>query len=538
LLVVAVGAWPSLLLAQTAINGAPTSPMTVVANPQAPGGLVETPEVRQKVDSLIADVVGPEVEINVDPRRSKLIRTKLPVTRFSVTNPGNLEVVQFSPNEFELIGLDEGQTTLTLWFADANQNPQVLRYLVNVARDEAVEQRVDVAYGELQDRINEMFPNSMVQLIPIADKLIVRGQARDSKEASEILTIIRGEATDQAGNLLGPGGVISAGTAASPYPGANDLPSTQVVSLLNVPGEMQVMLKVRIAELSRTALREISADVTAIAGDFTFSSLLGIDGAVSAVLDSDDVDLTLSALSSNTYSKILAEPNLVTISGHPANFIAGGEFAVPTVVGVDGVGAVTTSFRGFGTQLAFIPTVIDKDRIRLQVSPSFSSINDDNSVDGIPGLDSRAVNTTVDLREGQWLAIAGLIEDQQAGSKSRVPFLGDIPIIDTMFSHKRSTRDETELIILVGPELVHPLGPEDCPLILPGMEVTEPSDCQFFFGGRYEGVTGCDHRSTIWPLQQRKIEEARHQAWRDARQQTRYQDCESTYLHGQHGFSR
>ena len=519
-------------------NAAPGNAVSLVATGEDRDTFVESPEGRKKVEALIADILDPEVVIDIDPRRSKLIRTRLPVTRFSVTNPENLEIVQFSPTEFELIGGDEGETTLTLWFGAPNQESQVLRYLVRVGRDDAVEQRVGIEYGELQDRINEMFPNSMVQLIPIADKLIVRGQARDAEEATQILAIIRGEATDQSGGLLGPGSIVSTGTAASPRPGANDLPSTQVINMLDVQGEMLVMLKVRIAELSRSALREIGADITAIAGDFTFSSVLGVNGAFSAILDAEDVELTLTALSSNSYSKILAEPNLVTLSGHPANFIAGGEFAVPTVVGVDGVGAVTTNFRRFGTQLWFLPTVIDKDRIRLQVSPSFSSINSDNTVDGIPGLDSRAVNTTVDLREGQWLAIAGLLQDQQSGSKLRVPFLGDIPLIDTIFSRKKSTRDETELIILVGPELVHPLDAKDNPLILPGMEVTEPTDCQFFFKGKYEGTPGCDYRSTVAPLQKQRFHEARHQAWRDSRQQSRYQECETQYVHGPHGFSR
>src|SRR5262249_25463264 len=157
------------------------------------------------------------------------------------------------------------------------------------------------------------------------------------------------------------------------------------------------MLKVRIAELSRTALREMGSTFLASSpnGDFSFASTLGITGAASAVLNSTDVFLAIQALSTNAYSKILAEPNLVTLSGQPAYFIAGGEFAVPTVVGVQGAAAATTNFRGFGTQLAFTPTILDKDRIRLRVAPSFSTLNTDNSVNGIPGLNSRALITTV-----------------------------------------------------------------------------------------------------------------------------------------------
>ena len=274
-----------------------------------------------------------------------------------------------------------------------------------------------------------MFPNSIVQLIPIADKLIVRGQARDAEEATRIMTIIRGQATDQTGAQLGPGSRLAQGPAALPYPGAEDVAAGEVINMLSVPGEQQVMLKVRVAELTRTAVRRMGADFAAFAGDFSFTSLLGLGGtgAFSAVLDTDEIFLALQALSSNGYSKILAEPNLVTLSGQPASFIAGGEFAVPVVVGVEGAAAATTNFRGFGTQLTFVPTVLDKDRIRLFVAPSVSALNRENTVDGIPGLDSRAVSTTVDLREGQWLAIAGLIQDQQAGQNTRVPLAGDIP---------------------------------------------------------------------------------------------------------------
>jgi pilus assembly protein CpaC len=207
---------------------------------------------------------------------------------------------------------------------------------------------------------------------------------------------------------------------------------------------------------------------------------------------------------------------------------------VPTVVGVDGVAAASTTFRGFGTQVFFLPTVLDKDRIRLQVTPSLSSLNEDNAVDGIPGLNTRAVFTTVDLREGQWLAIAGLLQDQQDGSKARLPFLGDIPYVDTVFSRKSLKREESELLILVSPELIHPLEADEAPLVLPGMEVTEPTDWGFFFAGRYEGRPDCDHRSTVWPVMKRQAVDARH----EAKAQARYQRCESHYIHGAQGFSQ
>ncbi|MCA9246124.1 MAG: pilus assembly protein N-terminal domain-containing protein [Planctomycetales bacterium] len=503
-----------------------------------------TPDVEAKVESLISEVTEPEVSLQLDPRRSKLVRTKQPVSRFSVTDPQIVDIVQYSPTEFELIGGQSGETSLTLWFGEDPQNRNVLRYLVQVSRDRRIEDRRKVEYGELQAMVNEMFPNSVVNLVPIADKLFVRGQARDSAEAAQIMALIRGESTNQLGGLVGTGSfgnALGSGTAAAPFPGASDLPTSHVISLLEVPGEMQVMLRVRIAELTRSALRQMGADLQINEGDFSLSSVFGGGGAFNAILTTEELEVTLDALSSNGYSKILAEPNLVTLSGRPASFIAGGEFAVPTVVGVEGAAAATTSFRGFGTQVSFTPTIIDKDRIRLTVAPSFSTLNSDNSVNGIPGLNSRSVNTTVDLREGQWLAIAGLLQDQQAGNKARVPFVGDIPILETVFSRRETKREETELIVLVSPELVHPMECEETPLILPGMEVTEPDDHNFFLMGRYEGDPDCHHRSTVWPIYREAMQYGRHDAKevrRDVKQQVKYQRSEQRYVHGKHGFSR
>ncbi len=483
-------------------------------------------------DALIAGIIDTGKAMRIDPRFSRLLKTKRPVTRVSVTNPAIVEIVQFSPTEFELIGGRTGTTTLTFWIAGEDDEPEILRYLVEVAPDEAVEERREVEYGVLERKINELFPNSRVQLIPVADKLIVRGQARDAEEAAQILAIVRGgdSADDGTGRRAG----VHGDAAATPFVGANDLPASNVINMLHVPGEMQVLLRVRVAELNRTALRNMGAELQIQAGDFTFESLFGIGGTVSAVLETSHVRLMLETFSANSYSKVLAEPNLVTLSGNSASFHAGGEFAVPTVVGVEGAAAVATSFRSFGTQLVFTPTVLDKDRIRLQVSPSISSVNADNAVDGIPGLDTRSVSTTVDLRAGQWLAIAGLLQDQQAGSDSRMPFVGNVPVLSTLFSRRSVRREESELIVLVSPELVHPLDAAEAPRILPGMEVMEPGDAAFFLGGRTEGRPDCSHRSTVWPNVQREILSSH----RSTRRGISYQQTESYFLQGDHGFSR
>lgn len=491
-------------------------------------------QTQAKIDSLIADVQEPEITMQIDPRRSKLVRSKKPVTRFSITDPDVLDIVQYTPTEFELIGRSAGETTMTIWFGD-----EALRYVVQVGANQAQEELQSVIYGNLERKINEMFPNSAIQLIPFAEKLIVRGQAANSAEASQILAILSQNRVNQRGQIMGPYSNIDLGTAAKPIPGEEDIEASNIISLLDVPGEKQIMLKVRVAELTRTAARSMGANFSVNRGDFALNSALGLTNPVfSAILSTDDVTLAFQASAATGYSKILAEPNLITLNGMPASFISGGEFAVPTTVGVDGVRAATTGFRGFGTQLSFTPTLIDKDRIRLTVSPSFTTINSSVEVQGIPGLSSRAANTTVDLREGQWLAIAGLIQDEQAGSKLKVPGIGDVPILDAVFSRKQTSREETELIILVSPELVHPMEYEEVPLCLPGMEVNDPGDWQFFLFGYVEGGPHCEHRSTVYPLYRQRVIEQTVRAYRDAKATRRFQCSERRYVYGNHGFSR
>jgi len=522
-------------------------------------------EARSRERTLIAEVRETELNLEIEPRSSKIIRTKKPVARTSITNPGVLEVTQFSPTELELIGLGAGETSLTLWFGgpDGGSDRDMLRYQVRVAANDAFEDRRKLEYAALERKVNELFPNSFVHLFAVGSKVIVRGQARDSREAGDIMQLVLTGTGELTGNVVnragdyGPGygygygygagygagygpGYWGGGYGGRGYGGVRGWGAgpggygINVVNMLEVPGEKLVMLKVRVAELSRSALRDAGSKVNLQLGDFTLNTNLGgLGGAVSAVLDTKDLQLTLEALSSNGYSKILAEPNLVTLSGCPANFVCGGSFAVPTVVGVQGVGAVSTTFQNFGTQITFTPTVLDKDRIRLQVTPIVSSPDKGLSVNGIPGLTARSVDTTVDLREGQWLAIAGLIQDQQEGSKVRVPGLGDIPYVDLIFSNRHVKRDETELLVLVSPELVHPLEPEEAPLVLPGMEVTEPSDWAFFLAGDWEGRPNRDYRSTVAPVAARQAIEGRRAAMRSPG----YQATESRYIQGPHGFS-
>ena len=279
--------------------------------------------------------------------------------------------------------------------------------------------------------------------------------------------------------------------------------------MLRVPGAQQVALRVKIAELNRSAARGFGVNVDAeinlsdTAAMFIESMLNAASGAGPSLLsqvDGDDITFGLRWLEQEGVARLLSEPTLVTMSGRPATFVAGGEFAVPTIVGAGGISAVTTEFRAFGAIISFLPIVIDKDRIRLEVSPEFSQINTDLNVGDNLGLNVRAVTTTVEMREGQTLAIAGLLDETMTGTK-----VGELPLLSHILGNRDTSRNETELIILVTPELIHPMEPEEVPP-LPGFDITEPNNTEFFLHGHLEGIPTREYRSTLWPRLRRRYQ--------------------------------
>jgi pilus assembly protein CpaC len=443
--------------------------------------------------------------ITLRVRRSMLMRTKVDIYRTAVVDEGICDIVQFTPREISLIGRAQGSTHVTFWFDDPAQPP--LTYLVKVEPDADAIKRDEYKYQMLEDLVNEMFPDSKIRLVVLADKLLVKGQAKDSEEAAQIMTVLRTQGRSGAyggGGLMGVGD--DAATGVIPASAAGQLsaqPAYQLVNMLRVPGVQQVALRVKIAELNRSSARGFGVNLEANIdfGDavngskLLLASLLNTQGSTSVIADisGDDASIGIRYLQQHGVIRLLSEPTLVTLSGKPATFVAGGEFAVPTVVGSVGLNAVTTDFRAFGAIISFLPTVVDKDRIRLQVAPEFSQINSSLSVGGTPGLNVRSATTTVEMREGQTLAIAGLLEDNYKGST-----VSDLPFLAKVFGRRDASRNETELIILVTPELVHPMEPEEVPP-LPGFDVTEPNNGEFYLHGDIEGHPSREYRSTVWP---------------------------------------
>jgi pilus assembly protein CpaC len=401
-----------------------------------------------------------------------------------------------------------------------------------------------------------MFPDASLKLAQIRDHIVVEGQARDTAQVQNILATIRAYLASltaaQAARVRGTAAPARAGSPPSPMlpaetpstppaPGVPvpvvgpeaapalttevTVPIPQVINLIRVPGSQQVLLKVRVAELNRTAMREIGADWlirdpdthtivgtqiggTVIHANGTLAGLTDRGGILSTsttlfgIFEPSEFQFFLSALRKNSLLRILAEPDLVALNGHEASFLAGGEFPVPVTQGGGGaVPTVTVQFQEFGVRLGFLPFILDGDVIRLTVDPEVSSIDFTLGtvlVPGgtpVPGLDTRKAHTVVEMRPGQTLAIAGLLQLTMDGTTSRIPGLGDLPILGPFFSNTTGDRIEKELVVLVTPYLVEPMN-ADQKAPTPGDDVKTPTDFEFYLLNRIEGRTGTDFRAT------------------------------------------
>jgi pilus assembly protein CpaC len=288
-------------------------------------------------------------------------------------------------------------------------------------------------------------------------------------------------------------------------------PEGNIQNLIQVGGVHQVMLEVRVAEMSKSLTKRLGINLAYTRGsDFAVSRLGGLSQVVKAtdaVLGSNGVGFAyspavsalfrfgvgsatwtgfLDALREDGLVKILAEPTLITLSGQTANFLAGGEFPVPVP---QGLGTVAVEYKPFGVGLVFTPTVLSKNKINLQVSPEVSELDFTNALvlQGytIPGIRTRRTSTTIELGDGQSFAIAGLLRESVRTISSKYPLLGDIPILGALFQSKEFQKEESELIIIVTPHLVKPMNMAK--QSLPTDYYVEPNDFEFYLLGALQG---------------------------------------------------
>lgn len=396
----------------------------------------------------LRQLVTPEYRATIKQHHSQLVTSDRKITRIAVTAPDIVNFVQYSEKEVALIGLNVGSTDMTLWFE--NDTAPVM-YEITVISGTPRASSPHAAVGEVGLKLRSVFPRSSVQLIPVADQVVVKGQAYDAAEANQIMQIV---------------GAQFGGERKS------------VVNMLRVPGEFQVMLRVRIAELNRTQLRKLGVTCRDLLSRSKKTKSFGPTTAgISGVFENRDVGDMLRWLSSNGTISYLAEPTLTVLSGHSASFLSGGEYSVPTIIRD---GETHTELRKYGTRLAVTPTVLDRDLIRLQIAPEFSQIDERTTVNGVPGTNVRRVDTVVELREGQTIAIGGLVSRQIQSEVNRKPSLRP-----KWFS-RQATEADTELLIVVTPEIVRPMDPSDVPP-MPNYYVAHPSDAELFVEGRSEG---------------------------------------------------
>lgn len=481
-------------------------------------------QTRDKENPFLLERVDPQLTLELQVGRPTILRLRQAPFRDQVADPEVIDVLNITETEYSITGKRIGTTVLNFWFESptAPGSRDLISYLVRVIDDPETVQRYQALLTGLEHSINRAFPNSAVRLSYVGNQVLVRGQAKDIEEGTQILNIVarslpREEQVDRPFNpeqffiadagpqeIAGAGGIdgLLQGQAGT---GANGTRiNNRIVNLLEIGGIHQVMLKVTVAEVNRSAVRAIGADLRIGGGSTNFFSLLplaelGMAGTGGTLLvNRGDFDLAINALKQLNLARSLAEPNLVTMNGQPANFQVGGQFPVPQVTGFTGAGLQGVEFVPFGVQLQFVPNVTDGDRIRLNLQATVSTRTEDTTnINGsnITGLNSRNFQSTVELREGQTIAIAGLIQSNLGATSDRVPFAGDIPFLGRLFSSDRTSYDEQELIVLVTPYLVNPLDAASANLPLPGSDYFEPDDLEYFLRGSLTGHIAEDFRS-------------------------------------------
>lgn len=369
----------------------------------------------------------PTPRLSVTVGKSLIIDSPLNIQRISVANGDLVEAVAVNPKEVLINGKAPGETTLIIW----QENASRLLYELSVKPSQL---KLEAARAQVAREL----PDSDVTLNFENEMVFVRGAVKDVLTAERVLAI--------ATSLGKP------------------------VNLLRVsvpPPETQILLKVRFANIDRGVDRDLGVNFASGAFNQDTRITTGQFGGGGDVLNISlfrkDINLsaTLKALEAKRVLEILAEPNVIAINGKQASFVAGGEFPFPTLQGGAGVGAVTVQFREFGVRINFLPTVTPRGTIRLQVMPEVSSLDFANGVTfqgfTIPALATRRVQTELELESGQSFVIAGLLDNRTTEALNKIPGLGDIPLLGKLFQSRALSRKNTELMVLITPEVVRPI---------------------------------------------------------------------------------
>ena len=392
------------------------------------------------------------IAVNVLVGQSRVINFDRPVGRFSVSNPDIAEAVLVTPDQVIVNGKTFGQVNFIAWEQSGG------KYLV-------FDVYVRANLSLIDSQMRALFPKDDIRLSQANGSVVISGSVSDPKTSAQVQSVVEA-AGFKAVNML-----------ASP-----------------VKSVSQVQLQVRVAEVSRNRMRDYGTSfMTGKDGTATYTNSGSgpsnlnnfntsdhlIESTVSQALNvfllnnPAGVTAMLRAIRQTGNARTLAEPNLIAMDGEQASFLAGGEFPVPVIQSGGSGGssgsanAISIQFKEYGVRLNFKPTIIDEDHIRLELEPEVSTIDFANGVKFagfvIPGLKSRRAKTGVELRDGQSFALAGLLNNQEVQSFSKIPVIAEVPVLGNLFKSKSFQKEETELMFIVTAQLVKPMNRDDVP---------------------------------------------------------------------------
>ncbi|MEZ5777844.1 MAG: type II and III secretion system protein family protein [Paracoccaceae bacterium] len=398
--------------------------------------------------------------LNVSMNRAVIVESETPFAELSIANPGIADISTLSDRSIYVLGKAPGRTTLTLLAPDG-------QLITNVD----VQVSLDVA--EFKERLQQIIPGEKIEVRTANDGIVLSGIVSSTAKLDRALDLAERYAPGRVSNLMSVGGV------------------------------QQVMLKVRFAEMQRSVSKELSGSIgflnssgsTDLRG--ASNNIDGINNLLSGATVTTDktgafgvafgsgslrMAVLLEALESKGLVRTLAEPNLTALSGQEAKFLAGGEYPIP-VTDRDGI---TIEYKTFGVELAFTPRVVDGDVINLAINAAVSGIDTANSITTggfeVSAFRRREAETTVEMRDGESFAIAGLLQDDFRDLNGQVPWLGDIPILGALFRSAEYQRQQSELVVIVTPHLVSPTRGEA--LALPTDRIKPPTEAELFLFGK------------------------------------------------------
>lgn len=461
-------------MVRDSLRGPCARSMLVAALVLAAAGRVRAEDSGPEGGSILYKVRsgGERLEMTVNTSRILTLDQKIPQAQ--VNDPNVLALTALSPTQVQIAAKKPGITQVNLW------DEQQRIYTVDV-----------VVFGdarELAMLLENQFPNAALRVLPVSSGVLISGYVDQPEHVGRIIQI-----------------------AEEFYP--------KVLNNITVGGVQQVLLHVKVMEVSRTKLRSLGFDwvqmsgnniirssvsgliTSASAASMTYDPVTqivtttpasiktnGADTLALAVLSGTDAFFgVLEALRQDNLMKVLSEPTLVTVSGRPAQFQVGGSF--PILV-PQSLGTVSIEYKDYGTQVDFVPIVLGNGYIRLEVRPWVSEIDNSRSivVNGytVPGLRQRRVDTGVEMQAGQTLAIAGLVQTRTEAHRRGVPWVAEVPYVGALFRRVREENNEIETLIMVTPELVDAMNACEVPPCGPGMRTSSPNDFQLYLRGHIE----------------------------------------------------